>query len=131
MQRKDKLKTKDVLALEPSFRNEQSRLLDEIDNLKRDGSPQAWKKIYAKYEELDRLQKAIEPHLPLYVNKEFREAEIYLADLTEEITDAKIKATEVLYAEVQQLLATQQKSDARLAYAKCQDIVNLMPNIRM
>ena len=130
LQKKDKLKTKDVLALEASFRNEQSRLLDEIENLKRDGSPQAWKKVYSKYEELDRLQKAIEPHLPLYVNKEFREAEIYLADLTEELTDAKIKATEVLYAEVQQLLSTQQRADARLAYAKCQDILKLMPNYK-
>lgn len=130
LQRTNKIKTKDALALEVSFQAEQQRLLQEIDQLKRDGSPDSWKKVYSRYEELNSLQQSIAPFLPIYINKEFREADIYITDLSEELYDAKVKATEVLYAEVQQLMASNSKADARLAYAKCQDILNLMPNYK-
>ena len=100
LKRNDNLKTKDALALEVSFQAEQQRLLQEIDRLKRDGSPDSWKKVYSRYEELNGLQQAIASFLPIYINKEFREADIYLTDLSEELYDAKVKATEVLYAEV-------------------------------
>ncbi|MEC7267001.1 MAG: hypothetical protein VXV82_00145, partial [Bacteroidota bacterium] len=56
LQRTNKIKTKDALALEVSFQAEQRRLLQEIDQLKRDGSPDSWKKVYSKYEELNSLQ---------------------------------------------------------------------------
>ena len=130
LQRTNKIKTKDALALEVSFKTEQQRLLQEIDQLKRDGSPDSWKKVYSKYEELNSLQQSIAPFLPIYINKEFREADIYITDLSDELYDAKVKATEVLYAEVQQLMTSNRKADARLAYAKCQDILNLMPNYK-
>lgn len=130
LQRTNKIRTKDALALEVSFKTEQQRLLQEIDQLKRDGSPDSWKKVYSKYEELNSLQQSIAPFLPIYINKEFREAEIYITDLSDELYDAKVKATEVLYAEVQQLMTSNRKADARLAYAKCQDILNLMPNYK-
>ena len=130
LQRTNKIKTKDAIALEVSFKTEQQRLLQEIDQLKRDGSPDSWKKVYSKYEELNSLQQSIAPFLPIYINKEFREAEIYITDLSDELYDAKVKATEVLYAEVQQLMTSNRKADARLAYAKCQDILNLMPNYK-
>ena len=125
-----KLKTKDALALEVSFQSEQQRLLQEIEQLKRDGSPDSWKRVYSKYEELNSLQQSIALFLPIYINKEFREADIYITDLSEELYDAKVKTTEVLYVEVQQLMASNGKADARLAYAKCQDILNLMPNYK-
>ena len=86
--------------------------------------------IHDLYAELDNHQKAVKPFLPLFIQKEFRNADIDLINVNEELIDAKQKAASFLYAKGEQLLSTNSKIDARTAYSYFQKVKEYYGNFR-
>jgi len=121
---------KHILALETAFNINKVQILDRIEFLKLDGSPESWVEIHDLYAELDDYQKAVKPFLPLYIEKEFREADITLIDVNEELIDAKLKAANFLYAKGEQLLAKNSKLTAREAFDYFQKVKSYYGNFK-
>lgn len=113
---------KDILALEQAWKIEQAKILDRIEDLKLEGSPDAWVEIHARYAEIDAYQKAITPVLPLFIKKEFRNADINIINVKQELVDAKLKAANFMYAKGMDLLAKNDKFAAREAFAHFQKV---------
>lgn len=113
---------KHILALETAWNIEKSRMLDRIEFLKLDGSPESWVEIHALYSEIDAYQKAIKPILPLFIKKEFRNADIELINVNEALVDAKHKAAAFMYAKGEELLAKNTKISAREAFGHFQKV---------
>ncbi len=113
---KGRLKDKHVLMLEDAWGITMKRDLDYINQLKIDGSPEAWVQIADVYAEIDYRQDLISPYLPLFIKSEFRNAEINLIDVNTELAEAKKKAAEYLYETAMQKLAKNDKLSARNAY---------------
>ena len=113
---------KHILALETAFNIEKVQILDRIEFLKLDGSPDSWVEIHALYAEIDAYQRAIKPVLPLYLKKEHRYADIELIDVNEALVDAKQKAAAFLYAKGVELLSQNTKFSAREAFTYFQKV---------
>lgn len=116
LHRKGKLKTKHALAFEKAFNIEKSILIDKVEDLKLSGDPNCWVEIYELYDKMDIYQKQIKPYLPVYIEKEMRNADIQLINITTQKADAKLKATEYLYARGNELLEKNNKLAARDAF---------------
>lgn len=113
---------KHILALETAWNTEKTKQLDRIEFLKLDGSPSAWIEIHDRYMDIDAYQQAIKPVLPLFIEKEFRNADIDLIDVNQELLDAKQKAAAFMYAKGEELLNRNTKLDAREAFAHFQKV---------
>lgn len=113
---------KQILALEQAWKIKREQSLSEIEGLKIEGNPESWLRIHKLYDELDRIQSSIEAYLPLFIKKEFRNADIELIDVKQELADAKLKAATYLYAQGEKSLAKQTKQSAREAYYNFCDV---------
>lgn len=121
---------KHILALETAYNINKNQILDRIEFLKLDGSPESWVEIHDLYAQLDAHQKAVKPFLPLFIQKEFRNADIQLINVNDELIDAKQKAASFLYAKGEQLLSNNSKQDARTAYGYFQKVKEYYGNFK-
>lgn len=121
---------KTILAIERAFVIEKSRILDKINQLKIDGSPENWVSIYNLYRQLDQYQRSLKPVLPMFIKKEFRNADIELTDINQELADTKLKAAEFLYIEAERMLQLKDKISAREAYGRFKKVKELQSNFR-
>ena len=113
---------KHILALEQAWKIERTRIIERIDFLKLDGSPDSWVEIHSLYAEIEGYQDAMKPYLPLFINKEFRYADIEIIDVKAELVDAKMKAASFMYAKGEELLAKDSKMNARDAFLHFQSV---------
>ena len=130
MRRNPKNADKTILAIERAFKIEKSRIIDKVNQLKIDGSPENWLAIYNQYKQLDQYQKALKPVLPMFLKKEFRNADIQLIDIDQDLADTKLKAAEYLYVEAERLLNSNVKTNAREAYGRFKKVKELQSNFR-
>ena len=130
MRKNPKKADKTILAIERAFKIEKSRILDKVNQLKIEGNPENWISIYNLYKQLDQYQKVLKPVLPMFIKKEFRNADIELIDIDQELADTKLKAAEYLYVEAERLLATNNKINAREAYGRFEKVKELQSNFR-
>lgn len=121
---------KTILAIERAFKIEKSRILDRVNQLKLDGDPKKWVEIYNLYRQLNQYQTTLKPILPLFIRKEFRNADIKLINIDQELADTKLKAASFLYEKANQLLQSNNKQAARNAYAKFSDVKTLYSNFK-
>lgn len=121
---------KTILAIERAFKIEKSRILDKVNQLKIEGNPENWISIYNLYKQLDQYQNVLKPVLPMFIKKEFRNADIDLINIDQELADTKLKAAEYLYVEAERLLATDSKINAREAYGRFKKVKELQSNFR-
>ncbi|MCB0509896.1 MAG: hypothetical protein KDC82_03960 [Bacteroidetes bacterium] len=121
---------KQILALEQAWKIKSSESLNEIETLKIQGNPESWLRIHQLYNELDKIQSAIEVYLPLFIKKEFRNADIELIDVKQELADAKLKAASYLYAQGELKLAKNSKQSAREAYYNFCDVRAIFGNFK-
>lgn len=121
---------KTILAIERAFKIEKSRILDRVNQLKLDGNPKKWVEIYNLYRQLNQYQTTLKPILPLFIRKEFRNADIKLINIDQELADTKLKAASFLYEKANQLLQNNSKQAARNAYAKFNDVKTLYSNFK-
>jgi hypothetical protein len=113
---------KHILALEEAWKIERTGIIERIAFLKLDGSPESWVEIHNLYAEIDGYQSAMKPYLPLFINKEFRNADIEIIDVKVELIDAKMKAASFMYAKGEELLAKDSKMYAREAFLHFQKV---------
>lgn len=130
MKKNPKKADKTILAIERAFKIEKSRILDKVNQLKIEGNPENWVSIYNLYKQLDQYQKVLKPVLPMFIKKEFRNADIDLVNIDQELADTKLKAAEYLYVEAERLLATNNKINAREAYGRFKKVKELQSNFR-
>lgn len=116
---------KHIMALEQAFKIERNNILNQIEQLRLEGQPSSWVKIYNLYEQLDRYQKAMAPVLPLFIRSEFRNADIELTNINQELADTKKKAAEFLYADGERLLTQNNKNAARQAFTNFRQVKDL------
>ncbi len=106
-----------VLLLEEAFRKNTERELEHIAFLRKDGNPANLETIYKGYENLNRIQEAIKPLLPLRVNDENRNAEFSLTNYDNKIITTKNELSSYLYDNALNLLTNAtNKYDYRKAY---------------
>lgn len=120
--RGNKNRQKEILVLEQAFRAANQRDLDLINQLKREGNPANWQTIYNYYENIRYRQELVKPLLPLFIKKEFREADIKLVNIEQELADAKNKTSEFLYSSAAKLMESKTKVNYREAYNKLYDL---------
>jgi hypothetical protein len=113
---------KHILALEQAWKIEQTKITERIEFFKLDGSPKSWVQIYGLYLEIDAHQSSIAPHLPLYISKEFRYADIEIVGVKSALIDAKLKAANFMFAKGEDLLAKNTKLSARDAFLHFQKV---------
>lgn len=121
---------KTILAIERAFKIEKSRIMDKIIQLRTEGNPENWIQIYNLYKQLDQYQITLKPVLPMFIRKEFRNAEIDIVDINQELADTKLKAAEYLYLEADKLLSKTDKISAREAYGRFKKVKELQANFR-
>ncbi len=120
--RGNKNRQKEILVLEQAFKAANQRDLDLINQLKREGNPANWQTIYNYYENIRYRQELVKPLLPLFIKKEFREADIKLVNIEQELADAKNKTSEFLYSSAAKLMESKTKVNYREAYNKLYDL---------
>jgi len=120
----------DILILERAFRTIQQRDLGRIQQLKLEGNPSNWEEIYAIYAQINRRQQLVKPLLPIFIKKEFRDADIQLINIDAEMADSKNKSSEFLYTNGIQLLSSKNKKDIRAAYDRFMELDRLNPNYK-
>lgn len=130
MRKNPKKADKTILAIERAFKIEKSRISDKINQLKTEGNPENWLSIYNLYKQLDQYQRVLKPVLPMFIRKEFRNADIELINIDQELADTKIKAAEFLYVDAEKLLSSGNKINAREAYGRFKKVKELSSNFR-
>lgn len=108
--------------------NEAYRLAYQKDNtqvtrLKQEGNPANWGKIYSIYMRMRKRQDLAESLPPVGLNYEKR-------DFSADIANAKTKATEYAYARGDQLLANNNRFDARKAHTRFQEVKRYNPTYK-
>ncbi len=120
--RNNKNRKTDILVLEQAFRTANERDLARINQLKLEGNPANYEKIYGLYEQIRQRQEIVSPLLPLFIKKEFRNADIKLVNIDAELADSKNKTSEYLYTSAIKLLESNNKRDIREAYDKLENL---------
>lgn len=131
--RKNKSKKKRqeyIQLLEKGYAKIVDRELDEIAFMEKDNNPVHLKSIYEKYVGLDKIQKAIQPLLPLYITSKKRNANFTFHDYSDNIITSKNKLSEHLYVQAKGLMNSNQKQDFRVAYRDLNYINNINPNYK-
>ena len=107
---------KHKLILESAYNEITNRELQQINLLKREGNPSNSESILELYKNIHYRQNLVQPILPVYIKKEYRNAEIKLINVDQELADAKNITAEYLYVKANNLLISKRKNDAREAY---------------
>ncbi len=115
---------REAMILEKSYKESFDKTMDRINYLKQGGNPDCWMEIYDLYSIIDKHQKLVKPLLPIFIKKEFRNADIPIIDVNEELIAAKKKAAEYLYAHASELMKTKLKKDYRKAYQEFNEVKN-------
>ncbi|WP_321250074.1 hypothetical protein [Psychroserpens sp.] len=121
-----KRKQQFIVMLEDAYYKVLEEDLNNIAHLKKDGNPEQYKTIYELYMDLDARQNAIKRVLPLKVNG--RSLQFKFNDYSIEIVDYRYKTSEYLIDVGITLLDSDNKYDARDAYAIFQYIEQINPN---
>ncbi|PJB14081.1 MAG: hypothetical protein CO118_10485 [Flavobacteriales bacterium CG_4_9_14_3_um_filter_32_8] len=95
----------------------------EVNRLKQEGNPANWSRIYQLYVTMKGRQDLAASLPPVGINYEEK-------DFSGEIANAKTNATEYAYAKGDELMAKNNKMDARLAYDKYNEVKSYNPDYK-
>jgi hypothetical protein len=121
---------REALILEKAYNESYTKNTARINYLKKEGNPDCWMEIYDLYAMIDKHQKMVQPLLPIFIKKEFRNADIPIIDVDQELISAKKKAAEYLYAYAVELMKHNTKADYRKAYQSFNEIKNYFVSFR-
>lgn len=130
---KDKFKKSNqehILILEDAFKKHREATSRRISFLEKENGLGNSEKIYQLYLELDRVQNAIAPLLPLYAGTKEREVMFRFRDYTPMILQAKRRFTEFLYQESLFKMELGSKEDFREAYSLLREVQELTPHYK-
>lgn len=118
------------LVLEQAFNESVQAELKRIEQLKLEGNPANWEKVLSLYQSIDYKQSIVKPLLPIYIQKEYRNADIKIVDIDEAMANAKNYAAEFLYTKGNVLLQQKTKYSAREAFYQFSKINSLYPDYK-
>lgn len=121
---------KDIKALETAYNAEKNAIFNQIEQLRLEGQPSSWVSIFQLYDRLDLYQKKVQPLLPLFLKKEFRNAGIPITNINQELAETKIKASNFLFANGAKLMEQNNKNAAREAYYNFRQVKDLTPDFK-
>lgn len=119
---------KDIKALEMAYNAEKNAIFNSIEQLRLEGQPSSWVSIFKLYDRLDMYQKKVQPLLPLFLKKEFRNANIPITKINQELAETKMKASNFLFANGVKLMEQNNKNAAREAYYNFRQVKELTPD---
>lgn len=115
-----------VLMLKDAYVKSVNRDLDKIKLLKKDNNPEFYKTVYETYQKLNSRQEAIKPFMPLQVNN--KTISFKFNDYSNDIINAKEKASDYLYEKGITQLDSESKAEIREGYNTFQYIESINPN---
>ncbi len=118
--RKRKVRDKDVIVLEKAFAIVNNREYNQLQVLLDEDDKSKWPRVNNLTNSIHNRQEALKPYLPLYINKENREAKFRFFPVKDLMLESKKKAAEQYYADGLQNMKLARNKDrraARRAYA--------------
>ena len=128
--KESKKKQKYILLLEEAYDKAVARDLQSLEGFKKETNPAIIKQIYETYIVMNERQESLKPILPLYINKENREAKFDFPNYLDEISNAKATLSDYLYANALKLLKKNTKESARKSFESLEYLNNISPNFR-
>lgn len=119
-----------ILLLEEAFAKAVARDNRNLERLELDRSGTALEKIYDTYQNLQRRQEYILPLLPLYLPDQGRDAQFNIVNYNGLLLDSRSRLSEYLYGHATELLATNDKLNARIAYDNLNYLDEINPNYK-
>lgn len=121
---------REALVLERAYKEAFDKDISRINYLKKEGNPDCWMEVYEHYAAINKRQNLVRPLLPIFIKKEYRNAEIKMIDVDAEMIESKRKAAEYLYAHALQLMDRNTKIDYRKAYDEFNQLKSYMSNYK-
>lgn len=119
---------KDIRVLEAAYNAEKNAIFNRVEQLRLEGQPSSWVSIHRLYDRLDLYQKKVQPLLPLFLKKEFRNADIPITNINQELAETRMKASKFLFADGVRLMQQNNKFSAREAYYNFRQVKELTPD---
>ena len=116
------------ILLQEAFNKVTDRELRRIRNLKKENTLSSKRSVYYAYSQLENIQEAIRPLLPLVISRNGKTLKMNLADYSADLLQAKSTYADALYSVSEKLLYTEKKLDARKAYNYLSELDDLRPN---
>ena len=111
---KNATKEKNILALQEAYPKANAKDLKRVSQLKLDGDPQSWDKIYNIYKSLDSRQDLVQTVTPLYLNGQ--EIDFEYKNYQKNMAEAKLRAAQFYYNHAKQLMQNDDQVSNRKAY---------------
>jgi hypothetical protein len=119
LQRKE-TKEKDILTLQEAYPKAVERDMKEINQLKLEGAPESWERIYYIYKALDDRQELVKTVAPIQF--EGREIDFEYADYQKNMVEAKQRAANFYYTNAKELMKNDDQTSNRKAYEQLKKI---------
>jgi hypothetical protein len=119
-----------IPMLENAFKKAAEKDISRVKFLEKEGNPENLERIFNLYQALEYRQEIIKPLLPLRSMATGREATFRMKDYSSNIIIAKNKLTALLYTNVKELFASNNKYDYRKAYDELTYIEKINPNYK-
>jgi len=113
---------REALVLEKAYNESFTKDLARIEFLKKEGNPDCWIEIYELYGAINKRQNLVKPLLPIFIKKEYRNADIKTINVDDELIESKRKAAEYLYNHALLFISKNNKLDYRKAYQELDEI---------
>ncbi|WP_243472294.1 hypothetical protein [Winogradskyella sp. MH6] len=124
---KDKKRKQDyVIMLKEAYDKVLTEDLAQIEHLKKDGNPELYKTIYENYIDLEARQNAIKHVMPLKIDG--KTISFSFNDYSNELVEYRYKTSDYLMDKGLDLLDTEDKFNAREAYALFDYVDSINPN---
>lgn len=113
-------KEKHILTLKEAYPKANAKDFKAIAQLKLDGDPQNWDKIYKIYKNLDSRQDLVQTVTPLYLNGQ--EIDFEYKNYQKNMSESKLRAAQFYYNHAKQLMQNDDQTSNRQAYAELQKV---------
>ncbi len=111
---KNETKEKNILTLKEAYPKANELDLKRIAQLKLEGAPDSWDRIYQLYQGLDARQELVKTVAPLNLNGQ--EIDFEYSDYQKNIIESKLRAAQYHYSNAKQLMQKDDQASNRKAY---------------
>ncbi|PKP49937.1 MAG: hypothetical protein CVT92_14815 [Bacteroidetes bacterium HGW-Bacteroidetes-1] len=121
--RSGKVKSDNIQALKTAYHAANQIDHDRIGFLRASGDPEIWPEVFERYQAMNWRQAKVKS-----LSNEIKDAIGFVPlDLNTEITEAKGRAQQYLFASAEKLLRSGSKMDARMAYQNLEELKQINP----
>lgn len=121
---------REAIILEKAYNEAFNKDISRINFLKKEGNPDCWMEVYDLYSSINKRQNLIKPLLPIFIKKEYRNADIKTIDVDAELIESKRKAADYLYNHAKKIMDTHTKTEYRKAYYEFDELKAYFSNYK-